>query len=83
MCQPGVHADCDKEQHTAFSFTLLSLLSSSLFFSLLSLLKKQVLAWIREKLHHLEEKRRNGKEGKNREKKWQPDPNTFAHIKLF
>lgn len=66
MCQPGVHANCDKEQHTAFSLALLSLLP---FFPLLSLLEKQVLAWIRKKLHHLEEKRRNGKEGKNRGKK--------------
>lgn len=40
--------------------------SSLIFFSLLSLLKKQVLAWIKEKLHHLKEKKRNGKEGKKK-----------------
>jgi hypothetical protein len=53
--------DCDKEQHT-WTFSLA--LFSSLFFSPLSLLKKQVLAWIREKLHHLQEKKGNGKEKK-------------------
>lgn len=49
----------------------LPLLSLRFFFLLLlfSLLKKQVLAWIREKLHLLEEKKRNGKEGGNMKKK--------------
>lgn len=64
MCQPGVHADCDKEQHTEHFLSLFFLFSH--FFSLLSLLKKQVLAWIKEKLHHLKEKKRNGKEGKKK-----------------
>lgn len=56
MCQPGVHANCDKEQHTAFS----ALLFFSLFFPPFSLREKQVLAWIRKELHHL--KRRGGME---------------------
>lgn len=81
MCQTGVRADCDREQHGR-AFSLLFLVSL-FFLSSLLLLKKQVLAWIREELHHLKERRKNGKEGKNRGKKWQPDPNTFAHIKLF
>lgn len=45
--------------HSSFSLGVFSPLS----------LKKQVLAWIREKLHHFEEKKRNGKEGGNMKKK--------------
>jgi hypothetical protein len=81
MCQTGVRVDCDKERYTQ-AFSILFLFSL-FFLSSLPLLKKQVLAWIRKKLHHLKEERKNGKEGKNRREKWQPDPNTFAHIKLF
>lgn len=66
MCQPGVQADCDKEQHTEHFLSLFFLFG---YFFLSSLLKKQVLAWIREKLHHFEEKKRNGKEGGNMKKK--------------
>lgn len=69
MCQPGVQADCDKEQHAERFLSLLFLFVVFFFFFLSSLLKKQVLAWIREKLHHLEEKKRNGKEGGRYEKK--------------
>lgn len=53
---------------------------SSFFFSFSSLLKKQVLAWIREKLHHLEEKKRNGKEGGNMKKKSGNQTQIHLHI---
>lgn len=76
-CQPGVRADCDKEQHTEH---FLSLFFLFVFFFLSSLLKKQVLAWIREKLHHLEEKKRNGKGGGKYEKKSGNQTQIHLHI---
>lgn len=53
---------------------------SSVCFFFSSLLKKQVLAWIREKLHHLEEKKRNGKEGGNMKKKSGNQTQIHLHI---
>lgn len=81
MCQTGVHADCDKEQHTpAFSHSSFSSLS---FFPSPFSFKETGVGMDQRKITSSQREEEEWKGEKNREKKWQPDPNTFAHIKLF